>query len=93
MYNKKTTSATANIEPDLVSLFDFLGRAAGPELGARVYEAAKFNKVRMDERHVTTRTYTGKVMLYPVPFLMEYFGNEAKTEPQSNIAQDDDLLF
>lgn len=93
MYNKKTTSTTAKIETDLVSLFDFLGHAAGPELGKKVYEVAKFNKVRMDERHVSTKSYTGKVMMYPVPFLMQYFGNEAKLEPQSNIAQDDNLPF
>jgi hypothetical protein len=93
MYNKKTTSSTMKVEPELVSLYDFLGHAAGQELGARVYEVAKFNKVRMTEKHVITKTYTGKVMMYPVPFLTEYFGNLAKFEPQSNIAQDDELPF
>ena len=89
MYNTKTTSTTAKIESGLVSLYDFLGHAAGPELGKKVYEVAKSNKVKMAERHVITKTYTGKVMMYPVTFLMEYFGKEAKLEPQSNIAQDE----
>ena len=58
----------------MMSLFDYLGRPAGSELGQRVAAAAARNKVKYDTRHVSTRTYTGDVMLYPKNFLDNFFG-------------------
>ena len=57
-----------------MSLFDYLGRPAGSELGQRVAAAAARNKVKYETRHVSTRTYTGDVMLYPKNFLDNFFG-------------------
>ena len=57
-----------------MSLFDYLGRPAGSELGQRVAAAAARNKVKYETRHVSTRTYTGDVMLYPKNFLDQFFG-------------------
>ena len=57
-----------------MSLFDYLGRPAGSELGQRVAAAAARNKVKYETRHVSTRTYTGDIMLYPKNFLDNFFG-------------------
>ena len=62
---------------EMVSLFDYLGRAAGPDLGKRVASAAAAKGVPFNTRHVETRTYTGEVLLYPKSFLDEYFGGGA----------------
>ena len=58
----------------MMSLFDYLGRPAGSELGQRVAAAAAQNKVKYETRHVSTKTYTGDVMLYPKNFLDQFFG-------------------
>tara|TARA_B100002019_G_C21028114_1_gene478217 strand:- start:378 stop:602 length:225 start_codon:yes stop_codon:yes gene_type:complete len=58
----------------MMSLFDYLGRPAGSELGQRVAAAAARNKVKYETRHVSTKTYTGDVMLYPKAFLDQFFG-------------------
>jgi len=60
----------------LISLFDYLGYPAGNELGEQVAAYAKIRKAKCSTRHVSTRTYTGPVMLYTREFLNEYF--EAK---------------
>lgn len=57
----------------LVSLFEYLGRAAGAELGKQVATAATRAHETMDIRVVNTKTYKGKVMLYREVFLDEYF--------------------
>ena len=59
----------------LYSLFDYLGKPAGPQLGNEVYEVAKEKGLtgKIEERHVKTRYYEGKVLLYPKWFLVEYF--------------------
>ena len=60
-------------EVEMVSLFDFLGHAAGAALGAAVYGVANRTKEKVETREVRTKTYTGKVMLYRKAFLDEYF--------------------
>jgi len=61
----------------MLSLYDYLGRAAGSDLGKEVMDAAlaypKFIKVEV--REVSNPAYTGKVMLYPQWFLEEYFSS------------------
>ena len=58
----------------MMSLYDYLGRAAGSELGQWVAAAATQNKVKFETRHVSNPTYTGDVMLYPKSFLDQFFG-------------------
>ena len=58
----------------MMSLFDYLGRPAGPELGQRVAAAAAQNKVKFETRHVSNAKYTGDIMLYPKTFLDQFFG-------------------
>ncbi len=63
-------------ERGVVSLFDYLGYAAGPKLGGQVYKVANILKEKVDTRFVDTRTYKGKDMLYRRAFLDEYFKKE-----------------
>ena len=58
----------------MMSLYDYLGRAAGPELGQQVASAAARKKVKFSTRYVEQGGYKGDVMLYPKSFLDEYFG-------------------
>jgi hypothetical protein len=60
-------------KPEMMSLFDFLGHAAGASLGAAVYSTASRTKEPVETRLVETRTYRGKVMLYRKAFLNDYF--------------------
>lgn len=64
---------------ELVSLYDYLGRAAGPELGKQVASAAAARKIPLNSRYVETKTYTGAILLYPKSFLDEFFGGGANT--------------
>ena len=58
---------------EMVSLYDYLGRAAGSELGKQVATAAAKAGVRGETRQVSNPVYTGPVMLYPRSFLDLYF--------------------
>ena len=62
----------------MMSLFDYLGRPAGGELGKQVYDTAYHLKIPVQTRHVQTKTYTGEVMLYPEGFLREYFESKQR---------------
>jgi hypothetical protein len=68
-YNKKEKIM------QMMSLYDYLGRAAGSELGRQVAEAASMSRVKSEMREVSNPKYTGKVMLYPKTFLDLYFKN------------------
>ena len=57
----------------MMSLYDYLGHAAGPELGQRVAAAAAQNKVKFETRHVSNTKYSGDIMLYPKSFLDQFF--------------------
>ena len=58
---------------EMISLYDYLGRAAGPDLGKQVATAAAKAGVRGETRQVSNPVYTGPVMLYPRSFLDLYF--------------------
>jgi len=55
------------------SLYEYLGRPAGREVGKEVYNAACAAKIPVQTREVRTTTYKGKVMLYPENWLIGYF--------------------
>ena len=55
------------------SLFEYLGKPAGSELGKAVATAAAKAKVKIDSHQVETKKYTGRILKYPVEFLNEYF--------------------
>ena len=58
----------------MMSLYDYLGRAAGPELGQKVAQAAASQKIKSEIREVSHIGYKGPVMLYPKSFLDNFFG-------------------
>ena len=77
---------------NMLSLYDYLGKSAGEQLGKEVAEAAINSQVKIETREISNPKYTGKVMLYPESFLKEYFeSKQAKVVVSSY--EDDDLPF
>ena len=70
---KKLMKNIKNKNMEMVSLYDYLGRAAGPELGKQVATAAAKAGVKHEIREVSNIKYTGPIMLYPRSFLNLYF--------------------
>jgi predicted transcriptional regulator of viral defense system len=64
------------------SLFDYLKRPAGKELGLRVKQLADEIGVEVRTREISNPKFTGKVALYPTLFLIYYF---SKIDPASNL--------
>lgn len=67
----------------MMSLYDYLGRAAGKELGTKVAAYAATRKAKVETRDVSNPRYTGKVLLYEKSFLDEFF----------SLPKEDDLPF
>jgi hypothetical protein len=64
------------LKPYMMSLYEYLGRAAGTELGKEVYDTAVQLRETIKSHDVSNPKYEGKVMLYRREFLDEYFGNK-----------------
>jgi hypothetical protein len=77
---------------NMMSLYDYLGHAAGNTLGKEVAEAAARAKVKFETREVSNSKYTGKIMLYPEGFLKEYFQMK-QTPPTQSSDWEDELPF
>ena len=60
-------------KPYMMSLYDYLGRAAGKQLGLEVAATAVALKETIEERYVENPAYKGNVHLYRREFLDEYF--------------------
>jgi hypothetical protein len=60
---------------EMLSLYDYLGKAAGKELGAAVNNFAKTNKIPVAIKEVSNPKYKGKIMMYPKSFLDVYFND------------------
>ena len=58
----------------MVSLYDYLGRAVGPDLGKQVAIAASKAGIKSEIREVSHVGYSGPIMLYPKSFLDNFFG-------------------
>ena len=82
-----------------LSLYDYLGKPAGNDLGKEVAAAAIKANIKIQTREISNPKYTGKVHLYPKDFLEFYF-----REPQSihmedlpgelnRVIDEDDLPF
>ena len=70
IYNNKKDNSMS-----MMSLYDYLGHAAGSELGQKVAQAAAKSQVKHEMREIANNVYKGKVMLYPKAFLDLYFRN------------------
>jgi len=82
------------------SLYEYLGKAAGPQLGKEVNEAAKNKSLPIRLKPVSNPKFHGLIHLYPTSFLDSYFKNtpplsEYKFEADAvlNFDQTDDLPF
>ena len=70
-----------NIEIEMVSLFDYLKKPAGPELGKQVSLAAMNEKIHIESKQISTPKYKGNILIYPKTWLDEYF-NKTNNEHQ-----------
>jgi hypothetical protein len=61
------------IQDSYISLYDYLGKAAGPELGKQIHEYAKIKNIKPQIREVSNLRYKGKIMLYPKSLIQEFF--------------------
>jgi hypothetical protein len=63
-----------------VSLYDYLGRAAGSKLGKEVFNHyTQTRRKRVNVREVSTATYNGKICLYPKEYLDSIFINTTES--------------
>jgi hypothetical protein len=72
----------------MMSLYEYLGKAAGTDLGKQVYISAIQNGVNWGKKKVSNPKYTGDVMIYPKSFLDGYFN-----PPTQPVPEGDDLPF
>jgi len=72
-----------------MSLYDYLGRAAGQQLGAEVNKSAVEKKIEFQQRFISNPAYHGNVHLYPVEFLEEYFkGDMSRVKGDTRVSED-----
>jgi len=76
---------------EMLSLYDYLNRAAGSELGKKVATAASEQGVPIKEKEISNPSYQGKILMYPKEFLDNYFNPPAPVKrPEADL---DDLPF
>ena len=73
------------MQEELVSLYDYLGYAAGGTLGKEVATAAVKAKEQIGKRVISNTRYKGEVMLYRKAFLKEYFDMKQKPEVEPSL--------
>jgi hypothetical protein len=87
---------------EMLSLYDYLGKAAGNKLGFEVAQAATDADIKTEIREISNPKYTGKVSLYPKDFLEFYFREPASYQIEDALPEghdytgnleDDDLPF
>ena len=57
----------------MMSLYDYLGKAGGSELGGKVNTYAQIRNQKYETKEIKNPSYTGEVFLYTEDFLDEYF--------------------
>ena len=75
---------------EYLSLYDYLGKPAGRELGKEVATAATEAGIRLEKREVDNSKYTGIVYLYPKNFLDFYFREPASYQIEDDLPQGHD---
>lgn len=58
------------------SLYDYLGKPGGSQLGRNLARFASQRGVTIKKRRVSTPKYEGDVMLYPKLVIKEFFENQ-----------------
>ena len=69
------------METEMISLFDYLKKPAGPELGKQVALAAMNEKILIGSKQVSNSKYKGNILMYPKSWLNNYF-NQTTDEHQ-----------
>jgi hypothetical protein len=82
-----------NNNTEFKSLFDFLGKAAGRELGLEVAKAALTEGILVTTKNVSNRQYKGEIKMYPVYWLEEYFDTGSTPSTKILYNEPDDLLL
>jgi len=83
-----------NKQVEMLSLYDYLGRAAGNKLGEQVAAYAKLRKARFGTKEVKHRGYSGIVHTYTKAFLDECFTAKKVFEPkQEDLTEINTLLM
>jgi hypothetical protein len=75
---------------EYLSLYDYLGHAAGSDLGKEVAAAATQAGIRLETREVDNPKYTGTILLYPKNFLDFYFREPASYQIEDDLPQGHD---
>lgn len=75
---------------EYLSLYDYLGKAAGLELGKKVKAIARSEGVATKSKHVSNYKYEGEVLMYPREFLNKCFEPPTPTHSENPT---DDLPF
>ncbi len=79
---------------EMLSLYEYLHKAAGPELGKKVAAAAAEEGVTIEQKQIQNPKYEGKILMYPKEFLDNYFHPPAPEKPERTIDERmDDLPF
>jgi hypothetical protein len=87
---------------EMLSLYDYLGKAAGNKLGFEVAQAATDAGIKTELREISNPKYTGKVTLYPKDFLEFHFRDPETYQIEDALPkghdwtgniEDDDLPF
>jgi hypothetical protein len=72
---------------EMLSLFDYLGKPAGSELGKQVAAAAAVDKIKFNTKYVSNPKYKGDILMYPKTWLDNYFNKTTQNY------ETDDLLL
>jgi hypothetical protein len=78
---------------EYLSLYDYLGKPSGEQLGLEVAKAAINRNIQIQTREVSNPKYTGKVNLYPKDFLDFYFKKPESIHMENLENELDDLPF
>lgn len=76
-----------------LSLYDYLKKPAGRELGVRVSQAAQEANIPIQNKSVSNSIYSGPIQMYPESWLDFYFGNHVKSDIEILYNEPDDLPF
>ena len=72
-------------EGRLISLYDYLGYAAGAQLGKEVAAVAVKAKETIGKRTISNTRYKGEVLLYRREFLQEYFSTKRNSDVEPSL--------
>jgi hypothetical protein len=67
---------------EMMSLYDYLKRPAGKQLGEQVAAYAKLRKAKYGTKQVSNPVYQGEVMVYTKAFLDECFNAKKLFDPK-----------